>query len=707
MSLEDRERELAKNLLNYTHYAVIRFDRWDYSVLRWVNTVTKRAGGLAYRANEAVIMADTETSKNPEHKEEVYENHVVAWTISIRIAGVNLVTLYGTRPSEHVETIKRIHDAMPGNRTYIFYHNMSYDWVFLRRFYLDFFGEPERQLNTKPHYPVSIEFANGIILRDSLILAQRSLERWANDLNVPHKKAVNEWDYNKIRDQGGEFAPDELEYIEHDTLAGVECIDAFRASLHKTIATLPYTATGIVREQFRAVAKRKENHGRQWFERQVLDYDYVKLSEAVYHGGFTHCNRFAKSSKIDYIYTDGENVECYDITSSYPFALLSEKYPSGKFVSWHDLKPEDIIKASDEWAFMFILCLYMPELKDPFYPMPFLQYSKTTRTYNDITDNGRIVKADYVEIAICDVDLRLILQQYNYNTDYTYCTSVIMTRKDYLPRWFTDFVYKLFEDKTQLKGGDPVLYALAKSKLNSCYGMCCQHVMSNDIIEDYETGEYTTDLKQTAEDYQKYLDNRNSFLPYQIGIYCTAYATKNLFELGACVKDPLNWLYSDTDSCFAFGWDENKLKEYNAKRIRLMRDRGYHGVKHNNKIYHLGIVELDKVCSEFVGIHSKCYAYRDVKDGKLKITVAGVPKKGAECLDNNIDNFRVGFIFPGSQTGKLTHSYLFQDLHRDSAKNEIADSINLSHCDYLISDANTISWEDLTSEDITMRVYDE
>ena len=57
------------------------------------------------------------------------------------------------------------------------------------------------------------------------MLAQKKLEKWADDLEVEHKKAVGKWDYSKFRNQeGNEFTPDELEYIEHDTLAGVECL---------------------------------------------------------------------------------------------------------------------------------------------------------------------------------------------------------------------------------------------------------------------------------------------------------------------------------------------------------------------------------------------------------------------------------------------------------------------------------------------------
>lgn len=702
-SLADRELELNHYLIEHNAYRICHYDEFNYKILRKINTTYKRSGGHEYRSNEAVIMADTETSKTAGHT-EAYANYLVAWTISIRAAGENIVTLYGSEPRTCIETMERIHNSMRGNRTYIFFHNMAYDWVFLRQFFFERFGYPEHQLNTKPHYPISIEFNNGIILRDSLILAQRSLEKWAYDLGVYDQKAVGKWEYGKVRSQGSDFSDGEKEYIEHDTLAGVECIEAFKRTLGKNIATLPYTATGIVRESFRKVARR--NRGRQWFLSQYLDFQYVQLSEAVYHGGFTHQNRFWKSEKIDALVTDGQPVICYDIASSYPFALISRKYPAGKFTEYSDCKPETILNACDSWAFMFLAEFYDVRLKDGKFPMPFLQSSKAIDMINAVIDNGRIVQAAYVKIPICDADLQILASQYTWNEEFTICRNVIFCHKDYLPRWFTDFVYQLFHDKTMLKGGDPVLYALAKAKLNSCYGMCCQHVMQNDISEDYDTGEYSTTITQDEESYQKYIDNRNTFLPYQIGIYCTAYATQNLFDLGACLDDPDYWIYSDTDSAFAWGWNEEKIKAYNERRIKLMHDRGYEGIEHNGRLYHLGIVEKDKICEEFKGIHSKCYCYRDAGTHELKITVAGVPKSGAKCLHDDIDNFKVGFVFPGTDTGKLMHTYIYEDMHEENG-NLYADSIDLSPCDYLINDFNTVNWDELITEYVEVEDYEQ
>lgn len=131
-------------------------------------------------------MLDTETSKSVEIGNN--ENHVVYFTISANYKGRDLFTIHGSKPSDAVLACQRLHNSMPGEQTFIYVHNLGYDWTFLRRFFFMTFGHPIKQLNTKSHYPIYIEFENGIILRDSLILAQRKLEQWGSDLKVNHKR---------------------------------------------------------------------------------------------------------------------------------------------------------------------------------------------------------------------------------------------------------------------------------------------------------------------------------------------------------------------------------------------------------------------------------------------------------------------------------------------------------------------------------------
>ena len=170
--------------------------------------------------------------------------------------------------------------------------------------------------------------------------------------------------------------------------------------------------------------------------------------------------------------------------------------------------------------------------------------------------------------------------------------------------------------------------------------------------------------------YDKYVNNRNSILPYQWGVWVTSYAMKNLFTLAKCtIDDAGQWhfVYSDTDSVYATYWNEDKLNQYNESCKQKLRDNGYDAVHYDGAEYWLGVAEFDGAYSEFKVLGSKRYACRYAEDehnkekdwNKLKITVAGVPKKkGALCLDNDINKFTSYFRFDGIQTGKLTHHYI-------------------------------------------------
>lgn len=689
-------------------YRMMVWDKFDYSILTRNIMYYKKKGKFQKGTwNDVIITADTETSKSHEISKDPLPNHVCAWTISIRAYNTNIVTLYGNKPSEMIQCLDLIKQALPGDELYVFFHNLAYDWTFLRLFLMKKFGAPKKQLNTKPHYPIMLGFDNGIVLKDSLILSQCKLEKWAKDLNVHHQKAVGSWDYDEIRDQDHKFTRAELKYIENDTLALAECLDAFCTSLHKNINTIVYTATGIVREEVRMRAK--NHNGHRDFERQALSFEQLIKFMKLYHGGYSHANRFYISDVLADTIT-----KCRDFASSYPFCLLAYKYPCSKFVSMDKtIDPEYILRNNDRYAFIFKISFVNIRLKDRYFPMPALQASKCEQTINMRIDNGRILQAGYVNLYICDIDLEVLADQYIW--DECKCTEVEYAKKDYLPRWFTDYVYELFAAKCErkvTKDEDPVNYALSKMRVNSVYGLTVQKPVRENYIEVteageykinkegdtafYQSGEYRQDFDQDmTKEYEKYLKNPNSVLSYTIGTYCTAYAFRNLFELGKCVNCyyndegklayPPHWYYSDTDSAYSDDWNEDKIAEYNDHCKELLRANGYGAVKVNGKEYWLGVAEPDSEYEEFCVLGSKRYAGRGTDDHELHITVAGVPKKtGAKCLKDDLHNFCRGFIFDGETTGKLTHFYIFSDkgIYIDEFGNEIGDSIDLQPCDY-------------------------
>lgn len=677
------------------------FEYWqdyDYSILSMIAAKQTLGRGRRLLYNDCFIMLDTETSKK-EAGVISGHNHIVAFTISVRSCSHNICTLYGHTPWECIDCIDEITKAMPGTTTYIYVHNLSYDWTFLYKFMIARWGYPERQLNVKSLYPLIIEFDNPhIIFKDSYLLAQRSLDRWAKDLDVEHKKVVGSWDYDKIRNQSDDFTDEELHYIENDTLAGVECLDAMRESLNKRVYSMPYTATGINREILRTVGRKHRAHER--FLQMAPRWDQLQKLERCFHGGYTHANRHYLNKTIT-----GE-IKCYDFASSYPYIMLTGLFPMNKFVSIRNCELSEILDTSDKYAFMFKLIMVKPRLKSDKISMPSLQMSKCVRSIDAVIDNGRILAAGYIEIYVTEIDAAIIQQQYDF--DKHLCTEVEYSKKDYLPKWFRDYIYQCFVEKTELKGGDPVLYSLAKSKVNSLYGLTCQHPVRPKIKQDYHTGLYSEEEGQNLqEQYEKYLKRFTSILPYQWGVWVTSYAMYNLFTLGKCCKE---WIYSDTDSVYGKGWDLQKVENYNNGCRESLKKAGYDAVKHNGRDYWLGVAEHDPegdTYTEFRTVGAKRYCGRNKADGKLHITVAGVPKKGAKALNDDINNFKSYMIFPGSVTGKKTHFYYHTDeIYIDEKGNITGDSVDLQPCDYLLQSESDIDWERILYEEITMQNYE-
>ena len=706
----------------------------DLSFLRYIKVMQAKHN----KFNDVIITVDTETSKTTPNtfytvkkkgKEIVkinpVRNIVVTWTLTISLYDKHLITLYGQKPSDLIKCITKIQNTMMGQKTFYWVHNLPYDYIFLRQFMFEAWGNPVKQLNVKPHYMLTVEFENGIIFRDSLILFQRKLEKIAKDLDVEHQKAVGFWDYDLLRTQKWILNNDELIYVENDTLALAECLIAYCKAFNNKIYELPYTATGIVR---RATKNAALNHSwKKTFNKIVVSWELQQKLEKAFHGGYTHANRWLACRTQKGLW------ECYDFKSSYPFVLLTERYPLGAFKEIAIKDYKSILELQDDYAFVFKAGFVNPSLKKG-KAMPILQKSKGVYCFNDVSDNGRILEAEYYSCYLNDVDFKLIVNQYDYDEiiieDCYYC------QKGYLPKWFRDLVFKFFKDKCELDGGDPVMYALAKAMLNSLFGMTCQHPVKADILEihskeeiedlkekgydvdNIEVGDFVSDDKFNWEEaYEKWKKKKSSILPYQWGIYCTSYAMKNLFTLAdmALKNQAKDWAYSDTDSLYCRNINKKAVEKYNKSCKEKLIKAGYGAVTIGEKEFWLGIAEHEELVddySEFKTLGAKRYCGRCKEDNKLHLTVSGVPKKAVDQLEDDIENFKETFVFKGEQSGKLTHFYQYEDMGIDDKGNEYADSVDLCPCDYELSNPYDEIFdfdemeENLLYDDVEMIVYE-
>ena len=704
--VDKRRKEFAQH-----KYKRVFYSYFDYKYVEKILTINRPGRGRNDSYNEIIIACDTETSKKKPNdtyieagktKVHSYPNHVVLWTVTLRAYGSNLFTVYGRTPRQMINFLDKLHKSMRGDHTVLYFHNYPFDYMYLRKFMFEKWGFPDRYLYIKNHYPLYMEFHNGIIIKDSLALAQRSLSKWSKDLQIEHGKKDGDYNYKAIRNQNSKIPDKEITYAEFDTLALAECLDVTMNMLGKKIYSLPLTATGIVREDVRKEGLKHGGHDD--FVRSALTYEqYLKCCK-LYHGGYTHANRHYIGRIIR------GSIECYDFSSSYPYCMLAFKYPSGKFVSGKDCNLERIIKYKDRYAYMFKLILIGYSVKDDNVCMPPISLSKCEKIINPVTDNGRVLSASYIELYSNEIDADTIAKYSKWQKDV--CIEVEYCVKRYLPRWFTDLVYHYFYLKTTLKTSDDfIAYQLAKAKLNSLYGMCVQHSIMDIIKEDFENGDYNIEDLDERAAYEKFLNQKKNVLNYQTGVWVTSYAQANLFKLCNECTDQKDWIYSDTDSGYSIKWIPDKIKEYNQHCIDLIAANGYKPVEHEGRLYHLGVAEHEgdkDTYTEFVTLGAKRYAGRQKKDGELHITVAGVPKKGAAVL-KDISDFKRGTVFPGSITGKQTHAYIYvPDIYTDENGNLTGDSVDLYDCDYLLDDIDINSWYDyVNSKDVALPVYDD
>lgn len=625
-------------------YPIMSFKDYDYMRLFDGDFIRKSNAGHYQSFYEKIITIDTETY--------VSETEDIGWITDWTITIENDCCLYGNHVSDLLDTIDRICDTLHGDKehTVRFYiHNLSYDYMFIRNHLIEKFGEPDRKLAVKTHRYVFLQWQSfGLEIRDSAILTQRTLERLCKDMGTL-EKATGTWDYKKKRTPDSGRSAKEIAYVCTDTICLCKALRLYITQRNCTVANVPLTNTGFIRNQARSRSRKDKKWHKKFISMQLSLEQYNLLTEC-YHGGYTHANRYYVNRLIT------ESVECYDFTSSYPARIVYEMFPMTNFVET-SLKLQDILDLKDDYAFAGYIRLKNVRLKKDC-PMPSMAFHKAkvcifpdaeTQSKKSAMernlDNGKILNADLVIYPFTDPDLQAILDSYDF--EWADVASVMRAKKDYLPEWLINYVIELFMHKTTLKHSDPVLYMLSKGELNGIYGMMVQKMIQDIFEENFETGEWTNTL--TEEHYtellEKFYKSKNSFLPYQWGVWVTAYAQAELFKLGKCCSE---WIYSDTDSVKGFGWNKSKLSEYNDKIRKKSEERNLGTVVFNGEYYTIGMAEFDGVYTEFKTMGSKRYCYRE--NGMLKQTVAGVPKDGVFCLDNDINNFQRGMVYRNAET---------------------------------------------------------
>lgn len=603
------------------------------SFVKKADVLIKRQPDGAIRYKNIVAAFDIETSR----LEDVEQSIMYIWQLDID----NQFVIYGRMWDDYRYFLSEIESVLEMSEHLILYvHNLAYEFQFLTGV---FNFKKDNVFAVDSRRPLYARWDNHIEYRCCYIHSNMSLEKFCQSVGAPITKGVGLLDYDKVRFPWTLLTESELEYCIRDVSALVAAIKIEMEKDGDTLATIPLTSTGYVRREFKAALKPY----RKMIQKMFPDAELYKQLRYAFRGGNTHANRWIVG-EIWY------NVHSYDKASSYPSQQLNKKYPMGFFKKRNINTIEKLKDLCDTHSYCWLaeVVLTNISLKAETWGCPYIPLSKVRdliQGENYVLDNGRIISADCLMLTITDVDYSILVEEYNFEIEIKQCWTAF---SDYLPDEFRDLVRKLFVTKTELKGVDDYYYMKSKNKFNSLYGMTAQDPGKLGYI--FDGIEWRVDDKEVGE----ILDDarKSMFLLYQWGVWCTAHARRDLEDGIRLVHDSGDlFIYTDTD-CVKYVGNKTDWTKLNTIIEDSSRKNGGVAKDVKGAEHVLGVFEKEETALQFITMGAKKYAYI-TSEGKLKITIAGVPKiKGAQELEaaGGLEAFKPGFIFRG---GKLESVY--------------------------------------------------
>lgn len=621
-----------------------------------LKTVAKRNYGKYYNVPAAF---DIEVSSFYDHNDKKV-GVMYAWAFGIN----NMVCMGRTweQYEELLKAAKRILGLNEEKKLPIYVHNLAYEFQFMRQifswtkvFSLD---------KSKPVYAQMGGELEGFEFRCSLKLSGKKLALLADDLTkYPVRKMVGDLDYSKIRFSTTNLTEKELKYIENDIRVVLHYIQE-KIEIDGSIVKIPLTMTGYVRNYCRNECMANFESYYSKMKRLTLDpEEYMQLKRG-FAGGFVHANALYVNEVLELVWS-------FDFTSSYPYVMLSEKFPMSKVHRPDRLLSEDEFEhCLHEYCCLFELELVGLKPRDV-YDFP-ISKSKCYGIEGEIVNNGRVVEADWLCITVTEQDYFTIREFYEWEEKRVY--NLKLYKKDYLPRAFALSILKLYKDKTTLKGvkGREIDYMLSKNKLNATYGMSVTDIARDEIIFDpYEDSALPPDLNSVIAKYNK---SPRRFLFYPWGVWITAYARRNLFSaIKALGKD---YVYSDTDSVKVLHGDKHMdyFDNYNKQVLVKLNLSAKHWhidssefapLNKKGTAKQLGIWDYEGTYDEFKTIGAKRYFVR--VGNEYALTAAGVNKERAcfyllklgftNCI-SPFEYFNDELRVPEDYTGKNILTYI-------------------------------------------------
>ena len=598
---------------------------FDLQVRNKGYSMNKKARQRKYK--DCICAFDIETTT----LDEIEQSIMYIWQLQI-----NDLTIIGRSWDEFYNACcDMVKDLNRGEYIVIFVHNLSFEFQYLSSVFRDTI---KNVFCMDPRKVLKFDVLDHIEFRCSYLHSNMGLGEYTKKMKVKDfKLSGDKFDYSIKRypwDDFEKFRDYEKRYILNDVKGLVQSIRIDMQTNNDNLYSFVLTSTGLCRRDVKLVLGKYKKLVRRLLPGLEL---YLLLRDA-FRGGNTHGNRYYSGYIIN-------NVHGIDESSCYPTMLVTRKYPMKRFVKVSNLDFDRILSfiKTGRYAYVMKVVLYNVELKDKYFGIPNIPKAKCLYIENGVYDNGRVLSADMLIIAITDIDLRVYASEYMFDIEIM---EAWRSEYGYLPQEYRNLVIGYYEEKTRLKNveGQEVYYNKAKALLNALYGLSVQNGLKETI--EY----YDDDFHIKDQDQEKILNqyNMTAFLPYQWGVWCTSYARQAL-EVGFnYIRDHGGEvIYCDTDSIKYIG--DIDITELNKPILEKAINNNASAVDPHGVRHYMGVWEdeYNGAVPEFIHLGAKKYGYRD-QDGKLHITIAGVgKKKGAEELEKagGLEKFKRGFVF--------------------------------------------------------------
>ena len=503
----------------------------------------------------------------------------------------------------------------------VFDANLGFEWQFLRkRFSWDsenFFAREER-------HPLAAPTVDGWDFREALSISGGSLAQLAKDFTTT-QKLKGDLDYDIPRSYKTPLTEDEENYCINDVAILAEFSSFIFDKYIYPDKKIPLTKTGLLRSEVRNELKKCLSYNeiktyKQLVKNAFPDKEtYAYWFRWLFRGGYVHAN----ISNTGYtIYgAIGE-----DETSAYPAWMNLGYYPGTPFIPVYDLENfNNYINTK--------CCIITAEFEglERRTSISYESKHKCMELEGAIIDNGRIAMAKRLKVVITELDYKIYEKIYKWQKMTVKCMWV--SDRIRLPKFILNVLNRHYLNKAKMKkaglSGTPE-YAIEKAGVNASFGMMCTRLELEKVTATKE-GEWK--IEENALDFEA--EKGKQILLPQWGIWVCAWGRWALFQPGFKIIEELGSdyiIYNDTDSykCVKHPRVLEIFEQYNKWIAKRLQAAGLTDPAFDD----LGMFDLESPnITRIKTLGAKRYLTEE--DGKIKATIAGMPKSAILNMDGD------------------------------------------------------------------------